>query len=153
MTDPFVSLVEVHFIPISCNFQVSQFIKLTSYTMTFIMLTKILQALDSQTSLINILSRAFNLIKRQWKDQFRETTQWNNFKIFHLKHLESNSKKVNDYIIHSYLYNYNICTQSKKLEQSKIRKYASNMIIKFFLMSIIINYILKECDINLNKPV
>ena len=108
MTDPFVSLVEVHFIPISCNFQVSQFIKLTSYTMTFIMLTKILQALDSQTSLINILSRAFNLIKRQWKDQFRETTQWNNFKIFHLKHLESNSKKVNDYIIHSYLYNYNI---------------------------------------------
>ena len=82
MMDLFVSQVVVRFIPTSCNIQISQSIRLTSCGMTYTMLIKILQKQDSQILRFNIFSRAFNLIMMQWMVQFREITQWNNFKIF-----------------------------------------------------------------------
>ena len=82
MMDLFVSQVVVRFIPTLCNIQISQSIRLTSCGMTYTMLIKILQKQDSQILRFNIFSRAFNLIMMQWMVQFREITQWNNFKIF-----------------------------------------------------------------------
>ena len=78
----FVSLVVVHFIPTSCNIQISHSIKLTSYTMTLKIFLQILHKQDSQILRFNIFSRAFNSTMMQWMVQFKEITQWNNFKIF-----------------------------------------------------------------------
>ena len=110
MMAQFVSLVEVHFIHTSCNIKISQSYRLTSFTMIFsehMAFPRMPHKLDSQILHFNIFLKAFNSIMMQWKDQFKEITQWNNFKIFHLKLLENNLKKENDYIIHSYLRNYN----------------------------------------------
>jgi len=82
MMGPFVSLVVVRFIPTSCNIQISHSIRLTRCTMTLLMLIQILHKLDSQILHFNIFFRAFNSTMMQWKVQFKEITQWNNFKIF-----------------------------------------------------------------------
>ena len=90
MMDLYVSLAEVHFIPISCNTQISLFIRLINYTTTFQMPTLILLKLGLPVSLFNIFFQVFNSIRMQWKAQFKENTQWKSFKNFRLKPLESN---------------------------------------------------------------
>ncbi len=105
--DPYVSLVEVLFILISCSILISHYINSVNYIMTFIIRLTMQQLLEFQTSHFNISYQAFSLIMKQWKAQFKEIKQWNNFKISLLMPLENNSKKENDYIIHSCLYNYN----------------------------------------------
>jgi hypothetical protein len=82
MMDQFVSLVVVRFIPTLCNIQISHSIRLTRCTMTLLKLIQMLHQQDSQILRFNIFLRAFNSTMMQWKVQFKEITQWKNFKIF-----------------------------------------------------------------------